>query len=116
MPSLYEPSGLVREEFFAAGTPLVCSSAGGLGERVVAYSEGSRSGTGILFHSHTHGSLLAALQHAIALYARPLHYDTLRANAHAAASEIADTARHWLCEIERLLACQQQPKDDVVQL
>ena len=105
MPSLYEPSGLVREEFFAAGTPLICSIAGGLRERVAHYDERTRQGSGVRYGAHTHGSLLAALQRAIMLYGQPQHYEVLRANAYAAACDVADTAWHWQCEIQRLLAC-----------
>ena len=98
MPSLYEPSGLVREEFFAAGTPLICSSAGGLRERVEPYDEVTRRGAGVLVSSHTHSSLLDALQRATRLFDQSVHYEALRANAHAAARDIADTAWHWQCE------------------
>ena len=54
MPSLFEPCGLVREEFFSAGTPLVCSRTGGLADRVVHYSEATRAGNGVFFEEHTH--------------------------------------------------------------
>lgn len=107
MPSLFEPSGLVREEFFAAGTPLVCSKAGGLRQRVAAYDEASRRGAGIPFSGASHSNLLAALQRALALYAQPEHYAALRRNAYAAACDVSETAWHWQCELERLLACQQ---------
>ena len=107
MPSRYEPSGLVREEFFAAGTPLVCSSTGGLAERVAAYDEARRTGTGILFTEHTHSCLLGALMNAIQLYGQNEHYAALRANAYKSACDVSETAWHWQCEIERLLACQQ---------
>lgn len=104
MPSLYEPSGLVREEFFAAGTPLVCSVAGALRDRVDTYDEARRTGTGVCYEVHTHSSLLSALQRAAVLYSQPADYSVLRANAHAAACDMADTAWHWSCEIQRLLA------------
>ncbi|EOD20630.1 hypothetical protein EMIHUDRAFT_255459 [Emiliania huxleyi CCMP1516] len=38
MPSLCEPSGLVGEEFLAAGTPLVCAATGGMRGRVSSSS------------------------------------------------------------------------------
>ena len=44
----------VREEFFSAGTPLVCSRTGGLADRVVHYSEATRAGNGVFFEEHTH--------------------------------------------------------------
>ena len=98
-------AGLVREEFFAAGTPLVCSTAGGLRDRVINYNPAHQSGESLLFSSHTHSSLLAALQRAVTLYADVDHYAALRRNAHASARDIDDTAWHWRCELQRLLAC-----------
>ena len=105
MPSLYEPWGLVREEFFAAGTPLVCSNVGGLKERVTPYEPATQSGEGVVFGSHSHASLLSALQAAVRLHADDAHYAALRRNAYGAAYDIADTAWHWRCELRRLLAC-----------
>ena len=109
IPSLFEPSGLVREEFFAAGTPLVCSRAGGLRERVADYDERSRQGSGLTFSGHSHSALMSSLERALALYAQPEHYVALRRTAYAAACDVSDTAWHWQCEIERLLACKQPP-------
>ena len=94
-------------QFYAAGTPLVCSCAGGLRERVVEYDEETRSGAGVLFSSPTHSSLLRALQRAIALHADAEHYGCLRRNAYDSAADIAQTASYWQCELERLLVCQQ---------
>ena len=45
---------------------------------------------------------------ATTLFAQPAHCAALRANAHAAACDIADTAWHWRCELQRLLACQRR--------
>jgi len=105
VPSLYEPSGLVREEFFTAGTPLVCASVGGLKERVRPYERAVRVGEGVLYEAHTHSALLGALHEAVALHAEDEHYAALRRNAYAAACDSADTAWHWRCELSRLLAC-----------
>ena len=109
MPSAYEPCGLVREEFFAAGTPLVCSDTGGLRDRVANYVEASGRGAGIVFGAHTHRSLLDALQRALRLYADRDHYAALRANAHAAACDVGETAWRWHGELLRLRACREWP-------
>jgi glycogen synthase len=108
MPSLYEPSGLVREEFFSAGTPLVCSIAGGLRDAVEAYDKELTTGAGVVFSTFTHNSLLTALQKAIHLWKEEDHYASLRRNAHYAACDISLTAGHWLCEIEKLRALREQ--------
>ncbi|KAL3907984.1 MAG: hypothetical protein SGPRY_009973, partial [Prymnesium sp.] len=105
MPSLFEPFGLVREEFFAAGTPLVASSTGGLADRVVPYSEAERTGCGLLFKEHSHTALLTQLVRALQLFSSAEHYAALRTNAHQAASDIRQTAAYWRSELVRLRAC-----------
>ena len=50
-------------------------------------------------------ALLGALHSALELYRQPDHYAALRANAHAAAADVADTAWHWQGELQRLRAC-----------
>ena len=114
MPSAYEPCGLVREEFFAAGTPLVCSDTGGLRDRVANYVEASGRGAGIVFGAHTHRSLLDALQRALRLYADRDHYAALRANAHDAACDVGETAWRWEVELHRLCACLQLRQSDLL--
>ena len=69
MPSHHEPCGLVREEFFAAGTPLVCSAVGGLKERVTPYDRLTGRGEGLLYGQQTHAALLDALEEAVGLHA-----------------------------------------------
>ena len=105
IPSLFEPSGLVREEFYAAGTPLISSEAGGLRQRIAAYDKATGLGEGVIFSGHSHTSLLNALTNAIKLYKQPEHYRNLRNNAYRKACDISTTAAHWRCEIERLFAC-----------
>ena len=103
MPSLYEPSGLVREEFYAAGTPLVCSSSGGLADRVVTYDESTRVGTGVTYQENAHSPLMEALTTALSLYrSGDAHYETMRRNAFTAAVDVSTTALHWRCELQRL--------------
>lgn len=114
MPSVFEPCGLVREEFFAAGTPVVCADTGGMSERVRVYDELTREGSGLLFRQSVHQELLGALECAMRLFSQPKHAEALRRNAHAAACHVAHTAWNWHCELHRLRAClalqQQQAK------
>ena len=84
MPSLFEPSGLVREEFFSAGTPLVCSRTGGLSDRVQPYCEASCTGNGLFLEEQTHQAVLAALKTALRLAREPTHHAALRRHADAA--------------------------------
>ena len=74
-------------------------------------------GEGLLYSQQTHTALLDALEEAVGLHAAEgkegasgqqlqQHYANLRRNAHGAACEIGETAWHWRCELQRLLACQ----------
>ena len=116
------------------GTPLVCSRTGGLGDRVVHYSEATRAGNGVFFEEHTHQvsksvstsstmtragrparylthvsahhqAVLAALGSALRLARRPEHHAALRRNARAAACDVAQTAWRWRGELLRLRTC-----------
>ena len=40
MPSLFEPSGIVQQEYFAAGTPVIAFKTGGLKDTVFEYIPG----------------------------------------------------------------------------
>ena len=95
----------MREEFFSAGTPLVCSRTGGLADRVVHYSEATRAGNGVFFEEHTHQAVLAALERALRLARQPEHHAALRRNARAAACDVAHTAWRWRGELLRLRTC-----------
>lgn len=105
MPSTFEPSGLVREEFFASGTPLVCSNTGGLADQVTPYSEEARAGNSLVTDDHSHTALLEQLRRALQLQRQPEHYDALRRDAYGAAFDVAATAWHWESELIRLRAC-----------
>jgi starch synthase len=37
MPSLFEPSGVVQQEFFAGGTPVIAFKTGGLKDSVFEF-------------------------------------------------------------------------------
>lgn len=112
MPSLFEPCGLVREEFFSAGTPIVCSRTGGLSDRVQPYCEASCTGNGLFLEEQTHQAVLAALKTALRLAREPTHHAALRRHALAAACDVAQTAWRWRGELLRLRTClvlRQQP-------
>jgi hypothetical protein len=49
MPSLFEPSGIVQQEFFVAGTPVVAFLTGGLKDTVFEFNHNTRRGNGFTF-------------------------------------------------------------------
>src|SRR3569623_63528 len=55
MPSLFEPSGVVQQEFFAGGTPVIAFKTGGLKDSVFEFDAYPGTGNGFSFESHTHG-------------------------------------------------------------
>ena len=80
MPSLYEPSGLNQMYSLRYGTVPVVRRTGGLADSVEQYDPSSGAGTGVLFDDFKAEALEAALNAALDLHARPLHWSRLIAN------------------------------------
>jgi len=55
MPSMFEPGGIVQQEFFVAGTPVIAFKAGGLKDTVVEFNPAVDYlvGNGFHFEAHT---------------------------------------------------------------
>jgi starch synthase len=51
MPSVFEPGGIVQQEFFVAGTPVIAFKTGGLKDTVVNWNPATRVGNGFTFVS-----------------------------------------------------------------
>jgi glycogen synthase len=51
MPSVFEPGGIVQQEFFVAGTPVIAFKTGGLKDTVVNWNPATRAGNGFTFVS-----------------------------------------------------------------
>lgn len=70
MPSLFEPCGLNQLYSLKYGTVPVVNAVGGLADTVVDYDPDSGEGTGFVFAEDTPEAMLAALERALAVYAR----------------------------------------------
>ena len=79
MPSLFEPCGIVQDEFFVAGTPVIAFSTGGLKvgpcQRREAWETGrdwdakSPLPNGFLFQEHSYRDFLGTIRRALGVFA-----------------------------------------------
>ncbi len=61
MPSLFEPGGIVQQEFFVAGTPVIAFKTGGLKDTVTEFNTASKTGNGFTFEAYNRMDLMAAI-------------------------------------------------------
>ena len=101
MPSLFEPSGVVQQEYFLAGTPVIAFKTGGLKDTVF---EGT-TGNGFTFEGYTHRDFVDAISRAISVYADKKRYQKLRENAKASVLDMRVVAQAWATEFSRLRNC-----------
>jgi starch synthase len=80
MPSLYEPSGLNQMYSLRYGTVPVVRRTGGLADSVEQYDPATGRGTGLLFDDFKAEALESALDTALDLHARPMHWSQLIRN------------------------------------
>ena len=52
MPSMFEPGGIVQQEFFVAGTPVIAFKTGGLKDTVIDFDPEAGTGSGFTFDAH----------------------------------------------------------------
>ena len=105
MPSAFEPGGIVQQEFFVAGTPVIAFKTGGLKDTVADWDAATRRGTGFTFSTHSTGDLQAAMRLAVGVFREPAAYAALRANARAAVMDLAVVSAAWFREFHRLRRC-----------
>jgi glycogen synthase len=89
MPSIFEPCGLVQQEAFTGGTPVIAAKVGGLGETVV---EGYN---GFLFDGGSAAGFQEAVKRAYSVFKDSAKYTTRRANATKSALSVKVTAVSW---------------------
>ncbi|EDR28925.1 starch synthase, putative [Entamoeba dispar SAW760] len=102
MPSMFEPSGLVQQESFLGGTPVIAFQTGGLKDTVFEYNPIDKTGNGFVFQGFAHGDLVFAIQRAIKIFQNPEEYKVLRNNAAKSVLDLTDVAIAWGTEFGRL--------------
>lgn len=102
MPSLFEPSGLVQQECFVAGTPVIAFQTGGLKDTVHEYNLRERKGNGLVFQSFSVKDLTFAIQRSLKIYNNKEEYEILRNNASESVLDLLDVAINWCSEFARL--------------
>jgi hypothetical protein len=101
MPSMFEPGGIVQQEFFVAGTPVIAFKTGGLKDTVFEYDPATGTGNGFTFEAHAVHDFQMAIHRAIAVYHSP-GYAQIRANARASVMDLAVVSLAWFREFHRL--------------
>ena len=105
MPSLFEPCGIVQDEFFAAGTPVIAFNTGGLKETIHDWKDGGERANGFLFTSYGYHDFLHTINRALSMYSTKSDYDQLRETTSHTTIEVAEQARDYLSEFYRLRRC-----------
>ena len=101
MPSLFEPSGVVQQEYFLGGTPVIAFKTGGLKDTVF---EGV-NGNGFTFEAHTHKDYIDAVGRAIHIFNNQEEYKKLRQRAKDSVLDMEVVAQAWAKEFSRLRKC-----------
>lgn len=102
IPSLFEPSGIVQQEYFVAGTPVIAFSTGGLKDTVFEFDATKNAGNGFLFLAHKHPDFVYAVKRAVTAYHNPENNATLRKNARESVLDTIVVAQAWGKEFYRL--------------
>ncbi|GAM27650.1 hypothetical protein SAMD00019534_108260 [Acytostelium subglobosum LB1] len=105
MPSLFEPSGVVQQEYFAAGTPVIAFKTGGLKDTVFEYNQIDETGNGFTFEAHKHTDFVQALHRAFAIYQSPHHYAKIRERSYESVLDMSVVAEAWAKEFSRMRRC-----------
>lgn len=102
MPSLFEPSGVVQQEFFAGGTPVIAFKTGGLKDTIFEYNSFEKTGNGFTFEAHAHGDFVSAVKRALNIFNSAEDYLCLRKNARESVLDVHTQAMGWAREFARL--------------
>lgn len=102
MPSLFEPGGIVQQEFFVASTPVIAFRTGGLKDTVKEFDPKTKKGNGFSFEAHRVSDFIMAVERAMKLYENKEDLKIIRRNAFESTIDVLDVARAWLKEFYRL--------------
>lgn len=102
IPSIFEPSGIVQQEAFVSGCPVIAFRTGGLADTVFEYDREKKTGNGMLFWSHQHRDYMMAIERAFNVYTDKPNYWKLRENAYKSVLTTAEVAVQWAREFARM--------------
>jgi len=102
MPSTFEPGGIVQQEFFVAGTPVVAFKTGGLRDTVHEWNPETGEGNGFSFEAYQHSDFVWAIKRALRVFSRPQEYEELRATAYETTIDVSQVAWAWSSEFHRM--------------
>jgi starch synthase len=102
VPSLFEPSGIVQQEAFASGCPVLAFKTGGLADTVFEFDVQKGTGNGFVFWAHRHRDYIWAVERACAAFTNKDQYAAVRKNARESVLSTEKVAREWAREFARL--------------
>ena len=102
IPSMFEPSGIVQQEAFASGCPVIAFRTGGLADTVFEFDREKRTGNGFLFWAFQHHDYLMAIQRAYDIFRDKPQYWKLRENAYNSVLTTEKVAVQWSREFARM--------------
>jgi glycogen synthase len=102
MPSMFEPGGIVQQEFFVAGCPVIAYKTGGLKDTVFEYDPVTKTGNGFTFEGYAQHDFVMACKRGIDIYSRKEEYQLLRRNARASVMDLDVVSKAWFREFYRL--------------
>jgi glycogen synthase len=98
MPSMFEPGGIVQQEFFVAETPVIAFRTGGLKDTVREYYNGNK-GNGFTFESYSSGDFAFAIDRALKIFSDEEEYQKLRENSRNSVVTCSMVAKAWLSAV-----------------
>ena len=102
VPSMFEPSGIVQQEAFASGCPVVAFRTGGLADTVFEYDREKKTGNGFVFWSFQHKDYIMAIERAYETFLEKESYWKLRENAFHSVLTVEEVAVQWAREFARM--------------
>jgi hypothetical protein len=115
MPSMFEPGGIVQQEFFVAGTPVIAYKTGGLKDTVVEFDPAKRAGNGFVFEGYAVTDFVMAFRRAKGVFYDVELYNAIRANARDSVMDLAVVSKAWFREFHRVRRCLPPPVRKFVQ-
>ena len=102
IPSLYDPGGIVQQEFFVAGTPVIAHWTGSLKDTISEYNYKTKKGNGIIFEEYSAIEFINAINRSLDIFNNKEHYQNICKNASMSVIDIMDVCKGWCIEFYRL--------------